>query len=55
MAVHPSHLAGGTGCDWLTPNADCPARPLAAFGVRSPVAADPGVSQIRHLDDARVI
>jgi hypothetical protein len=24
MAVHPSHLAGGTGCDWLTPNADCP-------------------------------
>ena len=55
MAVHPSHLAGGTGCDWLTPNADFPARPLAAFGAHSPVAAEPGVSQIRHLNEARDI
>ena len=54
MAVHPSHLAGGR-CDWLTPNADFPARPLAAFGAHSPAAAEPGVSQIRHLNDARDI
>ena len=47
------YLAGSTGCDWLTPNADCPARPLPAFGARSPLAAEPGVSQIRHLNDVR--
>jgi hypothetical protein len=40
--------------DRLTPNSDCPARPLAAFGARSPVAAEPGMSQIRHPNDARI-
>ncbi len=49
------HLAGSTGCDWLAPNADCPARPLAAFGARSPLAAERAVSQIRHLNEVWVI